>query len=96
MAVDWSKRGDYIAKHGVTPEQANEALDDANAIIFSPDYNTKTGDQIRTLGYSPSARDVLTVITLDRDTVVWGVNAWRSNSRDRRYYRQGGPDEQRP
>lgn len=93
MAVDWSKRGDYIAKHGITPEQADEALNDANAVIFDPDYNTKSGRQVRTLGYSPSAQAVLSVITLDKGDVVWGVNAWQSNSRDRRYYRQGGPDE---
>jgi uncharacterized DUF497 family protein len=59
MAVDWSKRGDYIAKHGLTPEQADEALNDANAVIFDPDYNTKSGRQVRTLGYSPSAQAVL-------------------------------------
>ncbi|WP_343576396.1 transposase [Mycobacterium sp.] len=93
MAIDWSKRGDYIAKHGTTPEQADEALNDANAVIFDPDYNTKSGRQVRTLGYSPSAQAVLSVITLDKGDVVWGVNAWQSNSRDRRYYRQGGPDE---
>jgi len=92
MAADWSKRGDYIAKHGITPEQADEALNDANAVIFDPDYNTKSGRQVRTLGYSPSAQAVLSVITLDQGDVVWG-NAWQSNSRDRRYYRQGGPDE---
>lgn len=94
MAVDWSKRGDYIAKHGITPQQADEALNDANAVIFNPDYNTKSGRQVRTLGYSSSAQAVLSVITLDKGNVVWGVNAWQSNSRDRRYYSQGGPDEQ--
>jgi uncharacterized DUF497 family protein len=94
VAVDWSKRGDYIAKHGITSEQADEALNDANAVTFNPDYNTKSGRQVRTLGYSPSARAVLSVITLDTGGVVWGVNAWQSNSRDRRYYHQGGPDEQ--
>lgn len=72
MAVDWSKRGDYIAKHGVTPEQSEEALNDANAVLFDPDYNTISGRQIRTIGYSPSARTVLTVITLDKEGVMWG------------------------
>lgn len=63
MAVDWSKRGDYIAKHGITPDQADEPLNDANAVIFDPDYNTKSGRQVRTLGYSPSAQAVLSAIT---------------------------------
>ena len=96
VAVDWSKRGDYIAKHQVTPEQADEALNDANAVTFDPDYNTISGQQVRTIGYSPSAQTVLSVITLDKEGVVWGVNAWKSNNRDRNYYREGGPDEQKP
>lgn len=52
VSVDWSRRGDYIAKHGVTPEQADEALNDVNAVIFEPDYNTISGQQVRT---APSA-----------------------------------------
>jgi hypothetical protein len=71
----------------------SKPINDANAVIFDPDYNTKSGRQVRTLGYSPSAQAVLSVITLDEGDVVWGVNAWQSNSRDRRYYRQGGSDE---
>lgn len=94
MAVDWSKRGEYIiAKHQVTPEQANEALADARAIIFDPDYNSISGEGVRTIGYSRSFGDILTVITFEYEGTVYGSNAWKSNSRDRRYYRQGGPDE---
>lgn len=37
VAVDWSECANYIAKHGVTPEQADDALNDANAVIFDPD-----------------------------------------------------------
>lgn len=61
MTVDWGKRGDYIAKHGVTAAQASEALTDPDAVVFDPDTH--------------------------------GASAWKSNSRDRRYYRLGGPDE---
>jgi uncharacterized DUF497 family protein len=95
LVADWAHRGDYIvAKHDVTPEQANEALDDPNAVIFDPDYNTNSGKSLRTIGYSPSKREVLTVITLKLPSIVYGASAWKSNSRDRRYYQQGGPDEQ--
>jgi uncharacterized DUF497 family protein len=95
MAVDWSKRAEYIvAKHEVTPAQADEALDDPSAVIFDPDYNTKSGKSVRTIGYSPSKRAVLTVITVEEDGTVYGASAWKSKGRDRRYYRQGGPDEQ--
>jgi uncharacterized DUF497 family protein len=95
MAADWTYRREYIvAKHQVTPEQADEALDDPSAVIFDPDYNSTSGESVRTIGYSPSARDVLSVITVEEDGIVYGSNAWTSNSRDCRYYQQGGPDEQ--
>jgi hypothetical protein len=74
----------------VTPEQADEALDDPNAVTFDPDYNSKSGDSIRTIGYSTSAGAVLSVITVEDDGIVYGASAWRSNSRDRQYYQKGG------
>ena len=90
--AEWTHRGEYIvAKHEVTPEQADEALDDPNAVTFDPDYNTTSGRSIRTIGYSTSARHVLSVITVEEDGIVHGANAWKSNSRDRQYYQQGGP-----
>jgi hypothetical protein len=93
VVVDWGKRGEYIAKHGVTAVQASEALTDPDAVVFDPDYNSRTGEGVRTIGFSPSAASVLTVITYVIDGVTHGASAWKSNGRDRRYYRQGGPDE---
>jgi uncharacterized DUF497 family protein len=43
VVVDWGKRGEYIAKHGVTAVQASEALTDPDAVVFDPDYNSRTG-----------------------------------------------------
>ncbi|OFB44777.1 transposase [Mycolicibacterium sp. (ex Dasyatis americana)] len=92
MAVDWSHRSDYIVrKHGVTAGQANEALADSNAVVFAPDYNSDSGESVRTIGDSPSFGDILAVITVEEDGVIYGVNAWKANQRDRRYYEQGGP-----
>jgi len=94
MAVDWSHRSAYIVrKHGVTADQADEALADDNKVIFTPAYNSKSGTSDRTIGDSPSYGDILIVITVDEDGVTYGVNAWKSNERDRRYYEQGGTDE---
>lgn len=91
MAVDWSYRSDYIVRHhGVTTDQADKAMADSNAVVFDPDYNSKSGDSVRTIGDSPSFGDILTVITVEEDGVTYGVNAWKSNERDRRYYQQGG------
>jgi uncharacterized DUF497 family protein len=94
MAVDWSRRGEYIAKHGITPLQADEAHDDPDAVTFEPDYNSISGDSVRTIGYSPSTGVIISVISYEEGGIVYGASAWKSNSRDRRYYQQGGPDEQ--
>lgn len=92
MAADWTHRRDYILrKHNVTPTEANEALADENAIEFRPDYNSKSGNSVRTIGYSTVYDDILTVITVEEDGVTYGVNAWKANARDRRYYENGGP-----
>jgi len=66
-------------------------LTNPNAVTFDPDYNSESGDSIRTIGYSISARRVLSVITVEDDGIVYGANAWKSNMRDRQYYQQGGP-----
>ncbi|WNG80177.1 transposase [Mycobacterium sp. ITM-2016-00316] len=94
MAINWSKRGWYIAKHYVSVAQANEALADPERVVFIPDYNSTSGESNRTIGYSPSAGAILTVITVfsHEDDVTYGANAWKANARDRRYYEQGGTD----
>jgi uncharacterized DUF497 family protein len=88
--IDWSHRGDYIvAKHGVTPDEADEALSDPERIVIDPDYNSTSGRSVRIIGFSPTLDDLLTVIVVNEGNVTYGVNAWRSNSRDRRIYEEG-------
>lgn len=96
MAVDWSKRGEYIAKRNLTPAQANEALTDPDRVVIIPDYNSNSGDSARTIGYSTSAGAVLSIITVfsHEDGITYGANAWKANARDRRYYQQGGMDDE--
>jgi uncharacterized DUF497 family protein len=89
MAVDWSHRSEYInAKHGVTTEQANEALADAAAVVIDPDPASISGKSTRTIGYSASLGDILTVITVEDEGITCGSNAWAANDRDRRTYRE--------
>jgi hypothetical protein len=92
MWADWSHQGDYMAaRHGVTAEQANEALADSDALVFDPDYASRSGRSVRTIGWSPSAGRLLTVITLADAGVVYGVNGWPANDTDtRHYHRKGG------
>jgi uncharacterized DUF497 family protein len=84
--ADWSHRGDYIAKHGVTPDEADEALADPDRVVINPDPASKSGRGVRIIGYSITAHVVLTVILLDEEGTTYGVNAWKANPKDQRRY----------
>ena len=88
--ADWSHRDHYIVKkHDVVPAEANEALRDPERIVIDPDYNSTSGRSVRIVGFSKTADDLITVIVLTDEGVTYGVNAWRSNARDRRIYQEG-------
>ena len=88
--ADWSKRDDYIAvKPGVLSQWADEALDDPEALVYDPLPASKSGRSIRTIGYSVSKGAVMTVITVEDEGVLYGVNAWLSNEKEQRRYREG-------
>lgn len=87
VGADWSRRGDYMAtRHGVSVEQADEALTDPDALVFDPDYASRSGRGVRTIGWSPSTGRLLTVITVAEGGVVYGVNGWSANDVDTRRY----------
>ncbi len=86
--VDWSERGDYVAKHGLTPADAGQALNDPNRVVLDPDPASDSGLSVRIIGYAHNRRELLTVIVLDDDGHEYGVNAWPSSPRDQRRYRE--------
>ena len=90
--IDWSQRGEYIAKHGLTPDLADEAWNDPNRLVIDPDPSSVSGRTIRVVGWSTTLARLVTVIALPDGDVVWGVNAWPSNSTDQRRYRQEPTD----
>ncbi|MGB3954950.1 MAG: hypothetical protein WBL05_06685 [Brooklawnia sp.] len=90
--IDWRHRGDYLAKHGLTPDVADEAFADPNRLVIDPDPASLSGRSIRVIGWSSSIRMLVTVIVLPDEGVVWGVNAWPSNSTDQRRYREEPTD----
>ena len=95
VAVDWRHRADYIwTKHGVTTEQADEALADPDRVVIDPDYNSKSGVSIRTIGNAPSRSELLSVITAKEDGTEFGINAWKSNDKDQEIYRERNAHEQ--
>jgi hypothetical protein len=44
---------------------------------------------VRTIGWSPSAGRLLTVITVTEAGVIYGVNGWPANDTDTRHYQEG-------
>lgn len=90
MAITWSEdREEHLARHGVNIRQAEEALNDPDAVIINPDYASKSGLGIRTIGYSRSYGDLLSVLTwVDSQGVTNGATAFRAKGKDRRYYEE--------
>ena len=62
--IDWRHRGEYIAKHGLTPGVADEAFADPNRLVIDPDPASVSGRTIRVIGWSSSTGALVTVIVL--------------------------------
>jgi hypothetical protein len=93
-SADWTERGDYmLARHGIEPAWADEALADPDRVVLTPDPASKSGRGVRTIGWSHSAGRVVTVITLVDNDHLYGVNGWVANSSDQRLYREEADDE---
>ena len=84
--IDWRHRSDYISKHGLTPDVADEAFADPNRLVIDPDPSSVSGRSIRVIGWSSSTKALITVIVLPAEGIIWGVNAWPSNRTDQRRY----------
>lgn len=87
---DWKSAGGQHMwdSHQITPAEANQAVNDADAVWFDPDPKSKSGLSGRVIGWSHTAEAVLTVILVHtEDGEGWyGGNAWPSNAADRRHY----------
>ena len=86
--ADWTYRGTYMeVRHGVRPDEADEALTDPARLVLDPDPASKSGKSVRTIGWAGSAGRLLTIITFTTEAgVTYGGNGWKSSARDRRKY----------
>lgn len=90
--LDWQYRSAYIASRSsrrpgdtdIEHAWADEAFEDDDALVDSPDPASKSEKTDRLVGYSRTARTVIVVIYL-RDELV-GVNAWKANETQTRRY----------
>jgi len=87
--VDWSYSEAHVReRHGVEIAWITEALNDPEALLLNPDPASRSGRSVRTIGYSITARCLLTVITVEEDGMTYGVNGWKSSNIDVRRYRE--------
>jgi uncharacterized DUF497 family protein len=90
VAINWtSDKADHLARHGVTVAQANEAFYEPDAVVINPDYASQSGLGIRTVGFSVSFGDLISVLTW-RDSAgqQQGATAFPARAKDRRYYEE--------
>ncbi len=89
--VAWSAdRANHIREHAVAPEQANEAVEDPNAVWLDADPKSVTGLGIRVIGYSPTRGRVLAVIVVrntdSEDPEYVGATCFPATGRDLQLY----------
>ncbi|AXQ53107.1 hypothetical protein SEA_RANDO14_87 [Mycobacterium phage Rando14] len=89
MAKWVADRAEHLARHDVTIEQAEEALNDAARVTLDPDPASKSGRGVRVIGYSPSAGTILCVLTVVHEGVLYGSTAYPANGTYRRIYHEG-------
>ena len=91
--VDWTHGAAHMKDNqGITPEVANQALGDPDRVVIDPDYNSRSGQSVRIIGFSVTADDIITVIVVVDDGTEFGANGWVSNSKDRSIYSRGSYD----
>lgn len=94
VTADWRERGDYmLARHGIHPAWADEALNDPDRLVITPDPASRSGRGTRTIGWSHPASRIVTIITLTEGDTLYGVNGWVANNKDQALYRQEDQNE---
>lgn len=73
-------------RHGVTPNEAAEAIDDPGALLRSPDPASRSGRSDRYVGWSSTRGELLVVIAVRHAGRLYGGNAWPANAAHRKLY----------
>lgn len=97
---DWSHRRKHIEHRSqrkgeieadVLVAWASEAYLDPHAVEFAPDYASRSGSSVRTIGWSDQAGFIITVITVrDSRGHLWGATAFKANFIDEKHYLSTG------
>lgn len=69
---------------------ATQALADPSRVDLHPDPASQSGRSIRVIGWCEGIGELLTIIVVEHDGVIFGVNGWVANSTDRNRYFTAG------
>ncbi|MBV9141049.1 MAG: hypothetical protein JO115_09025 [Pseudonocardiales bacterium] len=88
--ADWTYGAQHMwDNHKVATAEADEAVNDIDAVWFDPDPASRSNRSVRVIGYSHSRRAILTVILVHQgEETHYGANGWESNPADQRRYRE--------
>lgn len=78
----------------IEPDWTNEVVNDPDRLVDEPDPNSAHLNSVRTVGFSPAAQMVITVVAIrGRDGVLHGASAWKTTGAVRRQYLEGRADD---
>lgn len=79
----------YSGALNIEPEWTIEAVNDPDVAWIEPDPASVGGEGIRIIGYSRTAKILITVLVIRGGGELYGMTAWKSGRRDMRRYRGG-------
>lgn len=84
----------YADAVDIDPAWTVEAVNDPDRLVDEPDPRSAHANGVRIVGYSPTARMVITVVALrDAQGVLRGASAWKTTGAPLRQYLEGRPDD---
>lgn len=85
---------EHVGRHDLTRVMVREALDDPDLATIRPDPTSRSGESFRVIGYSSTSRQLLTVVLVDHDDIVYCATAWKSKASEIRIYQNEEEDDE--
>jgi hypothetical protein len=84
----------YAGAFDIEPGRTVEAVNDPDRLVDKPDPNSAHANSVQVVGYSHSARTVITVVALrGSDRVLHGASAWKTSGARLRQYKEAISDD---
>lgn len=84
----------YVDAQRVEPDWTTEVVNDPDQLVDEPDPKSAHVNSVRIVGYSVTARMVITVVALrDASGLLHGASAWKTRGAALRQYREDARDD---